>query len=190
MNSLITGGDKMQKKNSNIKRALITDTFLAVIIMIVYFAAFVGVSLISDKPALKGSTGEEKIGLQIAVNEQSDIGAYKDILEKYRISATFFFDAECSSMQELEGEGYSTGFLHESNSVPVLSYGSSDEKISTSVDLDKLINTEGWEETLKKTISGDMLIFKTADNDFEVFEKIVQIILDKGYTIVKMEEMF
>lgn len=178
----------MQKKN--IRRAVITDICLAVIIMMVYFAAFIGVKLLSDKPALRGSTAENQVGLQIAIDVQSDVEKYIKILEKYEISATFFFDTNSEVMQELSQQGHSVGFLHERDALPVMSYDGGSKMISTSIDLDHLINSSGWEKLLEAKVAAGMLMFITADNNFSEFEKIVQIVLNKGYTIVKMEEMF
>lgn len=178
----------MQKKN--IRKAVITDICLAVIIMMVYFAAFIGVKLLSDKPALKGNTAENLVGLQIAIDEQSNVEKYIEILEEYEISATFFFDTSSDAMQDLSQQGHSVGFLHERDTLPVMSIDGGSKMISTSIDLDQLIKSKGWEELLDAKVAAGMLMFITADNNFSEFEKIVQIVLNKGYTIVKMEEMF
>ena len=178
----------MQKRS--VKRAVITDICLAVIIIMVYFASFIVVNLLSDKPALKGSTDENQVGLQIAIDETSDIDGYLEILEKYEISATFFFDTGGDAMQELSMQGHSVGVLHESGSLPVMSIDDGSKIISTSIDLDQLIKGEDWAKLLESKVAAGMLLFITADNNFRDFEKIVQIVLNKGYTIVKMEEMF
>ena len=76
-------------------------------------------------------------------------------------------------------------------SVPVMSYEDSSGmlQVCPSINIAKLKKIENWPEILSSKISGDMFLFVAADNDHTEFKKVVQIVLDKGYTILKVEEM-
>lgn len=175
----------------SIKRTVITDLCLAAIIICVYVTVFAGTSILS-KPAFKGSTGQNKVGLQIAALETSDIDAYLDMLSEYEISATFFFDnrIEEDVKERIENLGHSTGRFEDGKTYPVMSYAQGTKKVSPSIDVTQLKESSDWQQVLEQSIAPDMLIFVSADNNFSEFEKIVQIVLDKGYTIDRMEEMF
>lgn len=178
----------MQKRS--IKEVLVTDTLLIVIILMVYFTAFIGGMLLPGRPVFRGSAEGDMVGLQIAVGKGSNVEEYIAVLKKYEISATFFFENSGAHMKELIGEEHSTGYLHSTEAMPVMSYSGGSEVISTSIDLDKLRAKQEWEGLLEEKVACGMLLFVSADNNLYDFEKIVQIILDKGYTIVRMEEMF
>ncbi len=46
-----------------------------------------------------------------------------------------------------------------------------------------------WLQLFFRQLKGDMFIRIVADNQFDEFEKVVQIVSDKGYTILKVDEM-
>ena len=62
-------------------------------------------------------------------------------------------------------------------------------QVSPSIDVDKLKEAGDWQRVLNLNLMGDMFIYISADNDLADFEKTVQIVLNKGYTILKMDEM-
>jgi len=174
----------------SLKRTLITDICIALIILGVYAVVFVSGSIFSGRPALKGNSSGSKVGLQIAVIPTSDVGAYISMMSDLGICATFFFDsAQRELAAKIEHAGQSVGQIEQAQSVPVMSYGQG-RKVGTSIDIDRLKQRDDWQQVLSESVSAGMLLYVVADNDFDDFEKIVQIVLDKGYTIVEMEEMF
>ena len=193
-----------------ILRGLITNLCLLLIISLVYLATFGQHALrAAYEPALKGYTGTDNIGLQIAVNQSSDIEAYMETLEKMGVKGTFFFCAQClkddSLVQEVKQRGHGVGFYtcaaHEGAdtemyigggySLPVMGYEEGDTllKVCPSINLSKLKKMNNWMDVLSDHIRGDMFLYVVADNDQDDFKKVVQIVLDKGYTILKVDEM-
>ncbi len=191
------------------KRTVITNIFLILIMGLTYVASF-GFALPSQSLALKGCTGENNIALQITVDENSDVAAYMDRLEKLGAFGTFFFCEQCYKdkscvISEVISRGHGVGFYvceeHEGKetdmyighgySVPVMSCddGSALRRIGPSIDFEKLKTHAAWQQLLQENIYGDMFIRIDANNEFGDFEKVVQIIRDKGYTILKVEEM-
>jgi len=191
------------------KRSLITNIFLLLIMGLTYVASF-GFALPSQSLALKGCTGENNVALQITVDDSSDVKAYMDKLERLGVYGTFFFCEQCFKdngkiMSEVLSRGHGVGFYvceeHEGKetdmyigngySVPVMSYndGSALRQIGPSIDFEKLKTHAVWQQILQENIYGDMFIRIAANNEFDEFEKVVQIIRDKGYTILKVEEM-
>ena len=75
--------------------------------------------------------------------------------------------------------------------IPVMNYKSGNKvlQVSPSIDVDKLKKADDWQRELNVNLLGDMFVYISADNDLGDFEKIVQIVLNKGYTILKMDEM-
>jgi|AGTN01.2.fsa_nt_gi hypothetical protein len=199
----------MKKPKSSLKKTLITNMCLAVIIALVYIAAFIpSESLLGEGPALKGSTGENVVGLQIVVEDESNIAAYLDTLERYGVKGTFFFsehktEANEPTLSSVAGRGHGVGYYISENtrastlyigggySIPVMSYAAEDgvREVCPSVDVSKLSQMDDWTSALSDTLAGDMFIYILADNNFDDFEKVVQIVLDKGYTILKINEM-
>ena len=191
------------------KRSIITNTFLILIMGLTYVASF-GFALPSQGLALKGCTGENNVALQITVNDNSDVEAYMDALERLGAYATFFFCEQCykdngTMISEVISRGHGVGLYiceeHEGKetdmyigngySVPVMSYddGGALRQIGPSIDFAKLKTHPIWQQLLQDNIYRDMFIRIDADNEFKEFEKVVQIIRDKGYTILKVEEM-
>ncbi len=191
------------------KRSLITNIFLVLIMGLTYVASF-GFALPSQGLALKGCTGENNVALQITVDENSNVEAYMDELEQMGVYGTFFFCEQCykdngAVINEVLSRGHGVGFYicedHDGKetdmyigngySVPVMSYddGSALRHIGPSIDFAKLKSHALWQQLLQDSIYRDMFIRIDADNEFEEFEKVVQIIRDKGYTILKVEEM-
>jgi len=188
-----------------------TNLCLLLIIGLVSLMTF-GAHLLSDGakiPALKGRTGADNIGMQIAVKPDTDVDAYMDTLEELGARGTFFF-CEQYAMDEKQvkqvkqrghGVGYYTCPAYDNQetgmyigggySVPVMSYEAGDAlmQVCPSINLTKLKKLDNWMEILGARISGDMFLYVTADNDQAEFKKIVQIVLDKGYTILKVDEM-
>lgn len=198
----------MTEEKMSLRRMIVTDVCLVLIIICVYLAAFtpIGSAIFTGGPVLKGNTGQSNVALQIAVDEKSDIEAYLNTLDEYGVKGTFFFNESLlkEDSQQLRdvlerghGVGYFSGDQHSKMyigggySVPVMSYaeGSAARKVSPSIDLTKLKEKDDWQQTFYASITKDMFIYLSADNNFSDFEKIVQIVLDKGYTIIKMEEM-
>lgn len=198
----------MTEEKMSLRRMIITDVCLVLIIICVYLAAFtpIGSAIFAGGPALKGNTGQSNVALQIAVDEKSDIPAYLDTLDEYDVKGTFFFrdsllDDNAEEIGYVQERGHGVGYFSDDQhsemyigggySVPVMSYaeGSTARMVSPSIDLTKLKEKEDWQQTFSASISQDMFIYVPADNDFGDFEKIVQIILNKGYTILKIEEM-
>lgn len=191
------------------KRSVVTNIALLLIIVIVYAASF-GFASPSQGLALKGCTGGSNVALQIAVTDSSDVEAYMDALDRADAHGTFFFCEQCcKNVESLIGEviarGHSVGYYvcteHEGGdsdmyigngySVPVMSYddGRNMRHIGPSIDFEKLKKQENWPQLLRDNIFGDMFIRIEADNKIDEFEKVVQIVRDKGYTILKVEEM-
>jgi hypothetical protein len=199
----------MNKHRSSLKKTLVTNACLVVIIALVYLAAFIPFrSALGEGPALKGNTGESVVGLQIVVDDESNIAAYLDTLERYGVKGTFFFSEQQTEAYEptllsVIGRGHGVGYYISEDtrastlyigggySIPVMSYTAEDgmREVCPSVDVSKLSRLDDWPSVLSKTIAGDMFIYIRADNNFDDFEKVVQIVLDKGYTIVKINEM-
>lgn len=191
------------------KRSLVTNAVLVLIMGLVYVTSF-GFTRPVQGFALKGSTGGSNVGLQIAVNADSDVAAYMDAMERMGVEGTFFFCEQCIKnndgiIDEVVERGYSVGYYvctaHEGTesdmyigngySVPVMSYdnGSGLRHIGPSIDFEKLKKQKNWQQVLRDSIFGDMFIRIEADNEMMDFEKVVQIVRDKGYTILKVEEM-
>ena len=191
------------------RRSLVTNAVLVLIMGLVYVTSF-GFARPVQGFALKGSTGGSNVGLQIAVNADSDVAAYMDAMERMGVEGTFFFCEQCiksndSIIDEVLARGYSVGYYvcaaHEGTesdmyigngySVPVMSYdnGSGLRHIGPSIDFEKLKKQKDWQKVLGDSIFGDMFIRIEADNEMMDFEKVVQIVRDKGYTILKVEEM-
>ena len=192
-------------------RALVTNLCLILIIALVYAAAFGPQNLPKSVqgPAFKGRTGADNVALQIAVDQSSDLLAYMDTLEKLDARGTFFFCTQCvkdgAVVQEVRRRGHGVGYYlcakHQGQgtdlyigggfSVPVMSYEDSTGmlKVCPSINLTKLKKMDNWPDVLRNKINGDMFLFVDANNDHEEFKKVVQIVLDKGYTILKVEEM-
>ncbi len=199
-----------KKQRSSVKRTVITNIFLAVIIVSVYIIAFVpfGGVMQGTGPALKGNTGKDVIGLQIVVEDQTDVAAYLDALDRYGVKGTFFFqEQQAEALQPLileavqrgHGVGYYINehtraallYIGGGYSIPVMSYdeGEGVQTVCPSIDMSKLSLVNDWTAVLSEALAGDMFIYIRADNNFSDFEKVVQIVLDKGYTILKVNEM-
>lgn len=201
----------MLKRKSSIKKILVTNIGLALIIVFVYFAAFMPIYPVplTRGPLMKGNTGGDNIALQISVNDGSDVESYLDMLDRFGIKATFFFPEQYSDgnylVKQVADRGNEVGFYpcKDDNSqrlvlyigggfsMPVMNYVSGDKvlQVSPSIDIDKLKETGDWQQSLNENLTGDMFVYTSANNDFRDFEKIVQIVLNKGYTILKMDEM-
>ncbi len=188
---------------------IVSNLCLMMIIGLVALSSFGLHALAAREPALKGRTGADNIALQIAVDQSSDVEAYMDVLEKAGAHGTFFFCSQCLAdsalieevMQRGHGVGSYTCAAHENRqtgmyigggySVTVMSYKSGDgvRQVCPSINLTKLTKLDDWQEILSRQISGDMFLYTAADNDQDEFKKVVQIVLDKGYTILKVDEM-
>lgn len=199
----------MKKTKSSMKKTFVTNLCLAAIIALVYLAAFMPAhAALGVRPALKGNTGENVVGLQIVVDDKSNIAAYLDTLERYGVKGTFFFseqqtEAQKPTLLSVLGRGHGIGYyiseytrssaLYIGNgySIPVLSAAAKDGmcEVCPSVDISKLSRLDDWPSVLSESITGDMFIYIRADNNYADFEKVVQIVLDKGYTILKVNEM-
>ncbi|MDD5016490.1 MAG: hypothetical protein PHO15_00145 [Eubacteriales bacterium] len=195
------------------KKMLVTNLSIMLIIGFVYMLAFMPFGAVPDGPVLKGNTGENNVALQIVIDGTSDIDAYMKMLEEFGVAGTFFFSEQCyysneAVLQQVLDSGHGIGYyvyedenededarlglyLGGGYSVPVMSYieGSELRQVCPSIDVTKLIRVDGWQQVLGETVLDDMFIYIDADNNFEDFEKIVQIVLDKGYTILKVNEM-
>lgn len=194
---------------SSPKKAIITNLCLVLIIVFVYTMAFtsLGKSLLSRGPVLKGNTGQNNIALQITVDNSSDVDAYMDMLDDFNVKSTFFFCEQLWAQNEkmidkVLNRGHGVGYylceenskkeaVNEGRSIPVMSYSKNREvlEVCPSIDITKLKNSDDWQQTLDAKISNDMFIYLSADNNFSDFEKIIQIVLNKGYTILKIEQM-
>lgn len=196
----------MFQRKSSVKKTLVTNACLAVIIAGVYLMAFWPFGGLVRGPAMQGNTGEDNIGLQIAVDEQSDVAAYLAMLDGLGAKATFFFsesrqddvDAARLVMQSghsigtYDKNGMESGmYIGSGYSVPVMSYAQPGRfaQVGTSIDLGRLTQREDWEDVLAGSLSRDMFLLIPADNDLDQFKKTVQIVRDKGYTILKVDEM-
>jgi len=93
----------------------------------------------------------------------------------------------CAEHDKKQGGQYIAGGY----SLPVMSYVGDSEiyQVCPSIDITKLKQLDDWQQILNEKISSDMFIYFRADNNFDDFEKIVQIVLNKGYTILKVDEM-
>lgn len=194
--------------NSGMLRA-VSNICLVLIIGLVALSSFGSHTLAAQEPALKGRTGADNVALQIAVDQSSDVSAYMDALEGVGAYGTFFFCTQCyvdsALVQQVKQRGHGVGYYscesHEGRetgmyigggySVTVMSYddGDSMQQVCPSINLTKLKRLKNWQEVLEGQISGDMFLYITADNDQPDFKKVVQIVLNKGYTILKVDEM-
>lgn len=202
----------MLKRKSSKKKTLITNIALALIIAFVYFSAFMPIypAPFSRGPLMKGNTGGNNVALQISVDDGSDIDSYLGLLDRYGVSATFFFPERYNGdknylLSMVTARGNEVGFypckengsqrlvlyIGGGYSMPVMNYKSGNRvlQVSPSIDVDKLKKAGDWQQVLKVNLLGDMFIYLSADNDLGDFEKTVQIVLNKGYTILKMDEM-
>jgi hypothetical protein len=199
----------MNHNRSSLKKTLATNICLAIIIAMVYLTTFgLNSVLLAAGPALKGNTGENVVGLQIVVDDQTDVAAYLDMLDQYGVKSTFFFcEQQTEAMEPVlldvmergHGVGYyinertraSLLYIGGGYSIPVMSYDEGDgmREVCPSIDVSKLSGSDDWPEVLAEALAGDMFIYIRADNNFSDFEKVVQIVLDKGYTILRVNEM-
>ncbi len=202
----------MIKRKSSIKKILVTNIGLALIMAFVCFSVFMPIhpALFSRGPLMKGNTGGNNIALQVSIGENSDVGAYLDTLDRYGITATFFFPEQYGSdknhlLRMVADRGSGVGFypckendeqrlvlyIGAGYTIPVMNYKSGNKvlQVSPSIDIDKLKEAGDWQRVLNENLEGDMFIYISADNDLIDFEKTVQIVLNKGYTILKMDEM-
>lgn len=199
----------MKKQRNSVKKSLVTNMCLVLIIALVYIAAFVPFEnvLQGTGPALKGNTGKDIIGLQIVVDDQTNLAEYMDTLERYGAKGTFFFQEQQAEQQEVmlqvEERGHGVGYyINERTraallyigggySIPVMSCdeGDSVRTVCPSIDMSKMSLRSDWTSMLADALAGDMFIYIRADNNLSDFEKVVQIVLDKGYTILKVNEM-
>lgn len=191
------------------KRSLVTNIFLVLIMGLVYVASF-GFAQPTQGLALKGCTGGSNVGLQLTVTQDSDVAAYMDAMDRMGVQGTFFFCEQCikdndAMVRSVLARGYSVGYyvcaehngvdsdmyIGNGYSVPVMSYesGSGVRQIGPSIDFEKLKKNDDWQQVFRDSIFGDMFIRIEANNEMTEFEKVVQIVRDKGYTILKVEEM-
>ena len=195
-------------KNTGMLR-IVSNLCLLLIIGLVALSSFGTHALAAREPALKGRTGADNVALQIAVDQSSDVEAYMEALERAGAHGTFFFCSQCyvdnALLQQVKQRGHGVGYYtcaaHEGQetgmyigggySVTVMSYddGENMQQVCPSINLTKLKKLDDWTEVLSRRISGDMFLYIAADNDQEDFKKVVQIVLDKGYTILKVDEM-
>jgi len=188
---------------------MFSNLCLLLIIGLVSLGTF-GAHLLLDRsqPALKGRTGEDAVGLQIAVAAFTDLDAYMDVLEQAGVRGTFFFraaDASADALaKEAERRGHGVGYYGASGdgapvglyigggySVPVMRYeeGGALKKVCPSINVTRLKKRDDWQNILSSRLAGDMFLDIDGDNDHAALKKIVQIVLDKGYTIMKVDEM-
>lgn len=200
----------MLKRKSSFKKIIITNLALAAIIAFVYLSAFSTSALMLTRgPIMKGNTNGNNVALQIAADETSDIVLYMDMLDRFGVKATFFFSEQQYSqnddvMRKVLGRGNGIGYypckdggkrlmlyIGGGYNIPVMSYvsGSQVLQVCPSIDIEKLKSKDDWKQTFSDNLLGDMFIYTNADNNLDDFEKIVQIVLNKGYTILKMDEM-
>lgn len=193
----------------NIKITALTNGCICLIIAFVYYASFGQFGQTANSPVLKGVTGGENIALQITVTEKSDINAYMDTLERAGAKGTFFFCEQCGIdsgvieqvAQRSHGVGYYVCPKHKGRNtdmyiadgfgIPVMKYNDGDtvRHVAPSIDLAKLKQRADWPRVLEESVCKDMFIRIVADNVIWEFEKVVQIVSDKGYTILKINEM-
>jgi hypothetical protein len=188
---------------------LFSNLCLLLIIGLVSLGTF-GAHLLLDEsqPALKGRTGEDAVGLQIAVAAFTDLGAYMDALEQMGVRGTFFFHPADASSDALAAEagrrGHGVGYYGAADdgaavglyigggySVPVMSCeeGGALKQVCPSINVTRLQRLDDWPGVLSARLAGDMFLYIDGDNDCAGLKKIVQIVLDKGYTIMKVDEM-
>ncbi len=198
----------MDREKSSPKKMIVTNLCIIIIILFVYVMAFtsLGTSLLSRGPMLKGNTGQKNVALQIKVDSASDVDAYLDLLDAFKAKCTFFFCEEADNediVQKVIKRGHETGYYSEGGeektdlylgggkSIPVMSFANNAKvfQVSPSIDINKLKKTEDWEKEFAEKISNDMFIYINADNNFDDFEKIIQIVRNKGYTILKIAQM-
>ncbi|MGI5849225.1 MAG: hypothetical protein ACOX8Q_04020 [Christensenellales bacterium] len=197
-------------RKSSLRRALLTNICLILIILFVYFTAFMPFKLTLQGPFLKGNTGQKNIALQIGVNVSSDIRSYINVLDTFGVKGTFFFselsfNEKPQEIQHVIKKGHGIGYYISKNndrqrltlyigggySIPVMSYveGSNVLQVCPSIDIAKLKSIDDWQQVLNDNIINDMFIYINADNNFEDLKNVVQIVLNKGYTILKINEM-
>ena len=198
------------KNNNSLKRPVLTNLCLVAIMALVYMMAFTPFGLTDSIGAvLKGNTGEQNVALQIAVDDSSDLTAYMEALDAVGVKATFFFCEQCyrennEVLEQVVKNGHGIGYYTSADgsgspdlyigggySIPVMNYAEDNgvQQVCPSIDVTKLKSTDGWQQVLSENMIADMFLYIDADNNFEDFEKIVQIVLDKGYTILKVNEM-
>ncbi len=193
----------------SIRTAVLTNGCICIIIAFVYFASFGRFGQISGAPLLKGCTGGDNIALQIMVTDSSDTDTYMDTLERAGAKGTFFFCEQCGAdsriAEDILQRGHAIGYYvcqkHKDQnadmyiaggySVPVMRYndGETVRHIAPSIDLEKLKQHKDWPKVLDESLCKDMFLRVVADNSIYDFEKVVQIVSDKGYTILKINEM-
>ncbi len=200
----------MLKRKSSFKKLLVTNLALAAIIAFVYLSAFSAYpALFMRGPVMKGNTNGDNVALQIAADENSDIALYMDALDSLGVKATFFFSEQQYSqnsgiLRQVLSRGNGIGYYPCKESgqrlmlyigggynIPVMSYlsGSQVLQVCPSIDVEKLQSKDDWQQVFSESLLGDMFIYTNADNNLADFEKVVQIVLNKGYTILKMDEM-
>jgi hypothetical protein len=202
----------MFRRKSSIRKIAVTNIAILFIIAFVFLCAFTPVDLafLSAGPVMRGNTNGNNIALQLSADGESDIPAYMDELDSLGIKATFFFPenfyiGNSAMLEKIIGRGNGVGYyvnresaderlayyLGSGVNVPVMSYisGSSTIEVSPSIDVSKLKKADGWQRVLKDNLAGDMFVYTDADNNLDELKKIVQIVRNKGYTILKMDDM-
>lgn len=192
-----------------IKKTMLTNSCIGLIIAFVCFTSFGPLGQISGAPLLKGCTGGDNVALQIMVNDSSEVGAYMDTLERVGAQGTFFFCEQCGASEDLLSQvrqrGHGVGsyvcaahkgketdmYIGSGYSVPVMHYndGQLIRRIGPSLDIARLKAQQGWLQTLEENLFGDMFIRVVADEAIGDFEKVVQIVSNKGYTMLRIDEM-
>lgn len=202
----------MFKRESGIKRLLVSNIGVLLIIVFVFLCAFTpfDLSFLNIGPAMKGNTHGSNVALQLSVNYDSDVAKYIEILKEEGVIATFFFPEQyylenSGVLKKVINSGNGAGYyvsgirgndklsfyLGGGVSIPVMSYisGNGARQVCPSIDLSKLNAYYDWKQVLEEKLKADMFINVDADNNYEELKKIVQIIRDKGYTILKMDQM-
>ncbi|MGE5495214.1 MAG: hypothetical protein ACM3S4_07960 [Burkholderiales bacterium] len=200
----------MLKRKSSLRKLLVTNLALAAIIVFVYLSAFSAYpALFMRGPVMKGNTNGDNVALQIAADDNSDVALYMDALDRFGVKATFFFSEQQYSqnsdvLRQVLGRGNGIGYypckeggqrlmlyIGGGYNIPVMSYLSDSRvlQVCPSIDVEKLQKKDDWQQVFSESLLGDMFIYTSADNNLADFEKVVQIVLNKGYTILKMDEM-
>lgn len=181
---------------------------ICAIIVFVYFASFGGLWHTANAPVMKGCTGEDNIALQIMVDSKSDIDSYIDVLERANAKGTFFFCTLCQqddmAIEAVRKKGHGVGYyvcdkhtqsdkgmyVGGGHTIPVMQYKESGNVrlVAPSIDLRVLTRNKDWPKLFEQSLRKDMFVGIFANNICE-FEKAVQIVSDKGYTILKINEM-
>jgi len=191
----------MTKDERRLKNTLILDLCILAVIAAVSLAAFWLPGVDTGGPALRGNTDANGIGLQIAATGEEDTARYLDALDEIGAKATFFFPEETQpddAMALVRSRGHGVGTRGENGmyigggaSVPVMSYrsGSGIRQVAPSIDTTKMfVHSEGAQQFASSLHRG-MFVYVDAADDFADFQKIVQIAVDKGYTMLKIDEM-